>query len=663
VKSTRIAWILIVSLAALCGSYGALASPSPEPPGPRGESCAETSIVRVYYPDLDTRNEILIAFEPQLLETNYQQGYHILKVTAEDIRRLEAVGLRVEPDETWVAPPVRPPADASAQTIPGYGCYRTVEETYAAAQALVTAHPDLATWSDVGDSWDKATAGGATGYDLMVLKLTNSAISGDKPKLFVTAAIHAREYAPAELVTRFGEYLVNQYGTDADATWLLDYHEVRLMLQANPDGRKRAETGSSWRKNTNNNCWYSAPPSGDGIDLNRNFAFQWGCCDGSSGSACSSTYRGAAAGSEPETEAVQSYLASIFPDQRDPDLGDPAPVDATGIYLDIHSYGELVLWPWGFTSSPAPNATALQTLGRKFAYFNGYSPQQAFALYSTDGTSDSYAYGELGVAAYCFETGTEFFQSCPVFESAIYPDNLQALLYAAKVARTPYLTPLGPDAVNLTVSATSIPAGTPVTLSALISDTGYSTLGGSEPTQNIAAAEYYADVSPWASGATAHAMAVSDGSFDSKSEGVTAIIDTTGWSEGRHIVFVRGQDAGGNWGAFSAIFLDVSGPTSVEVLSFTATGRGTAITLAWETHSEVDSVGFNLYRVDEPDGRKTQINENLIPTLAPPGSAFGAVYEYTDAPVTGGRTYYYWLEAVDIHGHAQLHGPIGGRTS
>ena len=45
----------------------------------------------------------------------------------------------------------------------------------------------------------------------------------------------------AEMATRFAEYLVNNYGVDADATWLLDHHEIHLMLHTNPDGRKEAE--------------------------------------------------------------------------------------------------------------------------------------------------------------------------------------------------------------------------------------------------------------------------------------------------------------------------------------------------------------------------------------------------------------------------------------
>jgi hypothetical protein len=94
-----------------------------------------------------------------------------------------------------------------------------------------------------------------------------------------------------------------------------------------------------------------------------------------------------------------------------------------------------------------------------------------------------------------------------------------------------------------------------VTLDATVNDTRYNNRNGSEPTQDIAAAEYYVDTPPWAAGATAHPMAASDGSFDAPTEAVTATLDTSGLSGGRHILFVRGRDAAGNWGAFSAIFL------------------------------------------------------------------------------------------------------------
>jgi hypothetical protein len=93
----------------------------------------------------------------------------------------------------------------------------------------------------------------------------------------------------------------------------------------------------------------------------------------------------------------------------------PRPADTSGIHLDIHSYSQLVLWPWGEVDSASrPTAPALQTLGRRFAWFNGYTPQQSIGLYPTDGTSDAVSYGELGVA-YTFELGTSFFESCTSF--------------------------------------------------------------------------------------------------------------------------------------------------------------------------------------------------------------------------------------------------------
>ncbi len=519
-------------------------------------------VVRVYYPDLTTGNKILLSFEPQIQETNYEEGYHIMKVKQADIDRLLALnlGLRVERDFTWTEPPVREAVPPEIDSIPGYSCYRTVEETFASAQALATNHPNLATWTDVGDSWEKSV-GQPDGYDMMVLKLTNSAITGNKPKLFVTGGIHAREYATPELVTRFGEYLVNNYGIDPDATWILDHHEVHLMLQTNPDGRKEAEAGASWRKNTNEN-YCGVTSSNRGADLNRNFSFQWDCCGGSSDAPCDLSYHGAAPASEPEIQAVQNYMASIFPDQRGPNLTDPAPLDATGVYIDMHSYGQLVLWPWGFTSTVPPNGAGMQTLGRKWAYFNNHTPQQAIELYVTDGASKDYSYGVFGVPGYTWEVGTAFFQSCSYFTDTLLPANMPALIYAAKVVRTPYMTPAGPDALSLALSANDIPAGTPVTLTASINDTRYNNSNGTEPTQNIAAAEYYIDTPPWGSGAVANSMAASDGSFNAKTENVTASLNTSGLSTGKHLVYVRGKDVNNNWGAFSAIFLNITGPAN-----------------------------------------------------------------------------------------------------
>lgn len=537
---------------------------------------------RAYFPDAATGRKAAVTLHDALLESNWEGGYLVLQLDDADVARLTSFGLRIVKDEAFAqryrdmldrlqalgspnlfgasGARLAQRAAETGESIPNFPCYETVEETFAAAQGFTTTYPKLATWTPVGQSWEKTQ--GLGGYDMAVLKLTNQDTTGPngeaKPKLFVDSAIHAREYVTAPLMLAFATELLQGYGKKADATWILDHHEIHLLLHTNPDGRKKAEGGLLWRKNTNKN--YCGPNSGNrGADLNRNFSYSWNVTGGggSSGNPCDETYRGASAASEPETQAVESYVRSLWPDRRGPNHNDPAPADTSGIHLDIHSYSQLVLWPWGFTNQPAPNGTALQTLGRKFAYFNGYLPEQSIGLYPTDGTSDSVSYGELGVAAYTFELGTSFFQSCTTYENTIKPANLNALRYAAKVVRTPYLTPAGPDVTSVKLSVNGVPAGTPVGLIAAVTDTRYSGRNGTEPTQNVAAAEAYIDLPPWMPGAAPLALAAKDGAYDEKTEKTSATLATTGLAKGKHLVFVRGRDAAGNWGPVTATFLKI----------------------------------------------------------------------------------------------------------
>jgi len=114
-------------------------------------------------------------------------------------------------------------------------------------------------------------------------------------------------------------------------------------------------------------------------------------------------------------------------------------------------------------------------------------------------------------------------------------------------------------------------------------------------------------------------------------------------------------------GSFSSAAFPNVEPESVELLSFTATAAEKAITINWETASEVDNLGFNLLRATTADGLRTRLNVDLIPSLVPPGSLFGAVYSYDDAPVMAGVRYFYWLEMVDIYGRTDLYGPVSAR--
>ncbi|MDX1343188.1 MAG: M14 family zinc carboxypeptidase [Reinekea sp.] len=562
------------------------------------EQQKKNTYYKVSYRSEEEGAKIAISYHAELMETNKEQRYHVIDLTTEDIAKLESLGLTVDIATDFMnqqAELLTQMQSVAVQTtlttnsenntaaliagIPGYSCYETVEETFAAAQTIANTYTNLADWIDVGNSWEKNQ--GLGGFDIKVLKLTNKANTGTKPILFVNSAIHAREYTTAPLNLAFANWLVEGYGNNADATWILDHHEVHLMLQTNPDGRKKAETGLSWRKNANQNYCGSTSNS-RGADLNRNFSFSWNITNGqgSSGNQCDATYRGPSPASEPEVQAIEAYVRSIFPDRRGPNKNDAAPADTTGIHIDVHSYSELVLWPWGDTNQVAPNGIAMQTLGRKFAFFNNYRPQQSIGLYPTDGTSDAVSYGELGVPAYTFELGTSFFQGCSTFESTIKPDNLQALIYAAKVVGAPYITPGGPDVTNLALSdgasSGGVTPGTPVTLTATTSDTRFNNSNGTEPTQNIVDAEYYIDVAPWQSGSTAIALSAADGSFNSKTEGVTGVINTTGLSLGRHIVYVRAKDADGVWGAVTAEFLVIDNDPTPEPVEYCAAAGANA---------------------------------------------------------------------------------------
>jgi hypothetical protein len=331
-------------------------------------------------------------------------------------------------------------------------------------------------------------------------------------------------------------------------------------LHANPDGRKRAERGLSWRKNTNNA--FCRNTHSRGVDLNRNFSFLWNTCRGGScgsNNQCSIVYRGPRAASEPEVQAIQNYLRAIYEDRRAPALDAAAPADTPGMMIDLHSWGRLVLWPFANGVKPANNAAYL-ALGDRLSYYNGHDPRQGSGLYLHDGVSDDFAYGELGVASFTYELGTTFFQNCATFQSSIYPGNLKSLLYALRVARAPYLLANGPETMNVTATPASVQAGTTLQLSADMDDARFKR--GLLPAQRIAAARYSIDVPPWQAGAMLLPMIAGDGAFNTTREAVYALVATAGLPVGRHIAYVQGQDSAGNWGPVSATFFMVEGDFS-----------------------------------------------------------------------------------------------------
>jgi hypothetical protein len=516
-------------------------------------------------------------------------GWDVLEARSPDYLLVlgdEGVAARLRAEGFTVTLDRHLPAPSAISPLTYYGGYRTVAEHAQHLSDVVAAHPDLAQVIDYGDSWGKVNAGPIQN-DLRAVCLTrlrpgDCALNPntDKPRFLLMAAIHARELTTAEVAWRWIDHLVNDYGADAEVTALLDHNELWVIPLANPDGRVKAEHGGSnpytQRKNLNTSAGACSEPPSDfsqfGVDLNRNASFQWGGA-GTSSSPCSLTYRGVSAASEPEETALEGLMSALFRDQRGPALTDTAPITATGAFISLHGYSELVLLPWGWTdcfllpcpaNKQAPNDAGLRSLAFRMSYFNGYDTGQASELlYAASGTTDDWAYGALGAAGFTYEIGPQsgtcggFFPAYACVDSTFWPENKGALLYAAKAARQPYAESLGPTPISTTVSVAAIEAGLPVTVTASFNDNAFGNNGVARPSaQNINAAELYVD-GPWWAGGTPLAMSAQDGAFDSPGETAVAGLSTLGWSAGRHTLFVRARDAAGNWGVFGAAFVTV----------------------------------------------------------------------------------------------------------
>lgn len=117
------------------------------------------------------------------------------------------------------------------------------------------------------------------------------------------------------------------------------------------------------------------------------------------------------------------------------------------------------------------------------------------------------------------------------------------------------------------------------------------------------------------------------------------------------------QEGTTNCGCMFAMITE-SEVTAVDLIDFSAVGGADGIKVSWQTATETENLGFNLYRAESLGGTRVLLNDGLIPTGVPSGSPFGAEYEFQDATAVSSVTYFYWLEDVDLAGAATLHGPV-----
>ncbi|GAA1509894.1 hypothetical protein GCM10009827_025070 [Dactylosporangium maewongense] len=355
-------------------------------------------------------------------------GVADITATPSEVARLRQLGFTV----TRALRPATPGGPATILDFPSAdSMYHNYAEMTAELNQAVADHPAILRKSSLGTSYE--------GRDIPVIKISdNVAVDENEPEVLYTAHQHAREHLTVEMALYLIKQLTDGYGTDTRITNVVNSREIWIVPDMNPDGGEYdIATGAyrSWRKNRQPN----SGSSNVGTDLNRNWGYNFGCCGGSSSSTSSETYRGPSAFSAPETQRVRDLVLS----RR---VGG---VQQIKTHIDFHTYGKLVLWPFGYTTSnTAPGLDADQeltfrTLGTQMAATNGYTPEQASDLYITDGTIDDWLWADQGVWSYTFEMypgnsgGGGFYPPDEVI-AAQTALNREASLQIAEYADCPY---------------------------------------------------------------------------------------------------------------------------------------------------------------------------------------------------------------------------------
>ena len=341
-----------------------------------------------------------------------------LEITAipSEVRAIRRLGFTVR---TAPAPAPGPTRAATS--------YHTFAEMRQEVGSVVADHPQIARQFVAGRSYE--------GRDIVGVKISdNVAVDEDEPEVLVIANIHARERLTAEQALDYIGRLTGGYGSDSRITDLVDGREIYVMPMVNPDGQVYDMTsdtspGRMWRKNRQPNA------GSTGTDLNRNFAYRWGCCGGSSGNGASQTYRGPGPESAPETQVIADFVRSRVVGGR----------QQITMFLDLHSVAELVLWPFGYTyddtvpgTMTADDEAAHRAIGREFAGTNGFVPQQSSDLYVTDGTTIDWTWGQYRIFSYTFELGGGGFYPPPSAIDREVQRSRDALLRLTDYADCPY---------------------------------------------------------------------------------------------------------------------------------------------------------------------------------------------------------------------------------
>ncbi len=294
--------------------------------------------------------------------------------------------------------------------------YHNYDETYQALKELSSKYQDIAYLFSLGKSYE--------GRDIWGLRINTTekgVEQSKKPGILLVGNHHAREHLTNEMVLLFAAYLLDNKDSYKDYINKLDIYLIPML---NPDGVEYdIKTGKYrwWRKNTNKLDTNSVI----GVDLNRNYDFEW-CKAGASTYPNSDTYCGKSPFSEPETKLLRDFLLNR---------------KNIKTAISYHSYGSLVLYPWGGRDEPVSDEKDRKAFIKhagEMAKLLGYKAKQSNELYIATGDMCDWAYDKLKILAFTIELeGRGFYPGASIIQTA-FEKNKKAALYLMSVTENPY---------------------------------------------------------------------------------------------------------------------------------------------------------------------------------------------------------------------------------